>query len=110
MADSSSLKKDNKFCYVDSSDIHGMGLFAKKKIKKGTIIGELQYKKAKKDGPYVLHVGRKGLKSVEVVCDLKYINHSRKPNAVYYDDLTVVALRDIKKGEEITHFYGEGWD
>ncbi len=41
---------------------------------------------------------------------MKYINHSAKPNAVYYDDFTVVALRNIKADEEITHYYGEGWD
>ena len=37
--------------------------------------------------------------------DLRYINHHPDPNAVYYDDLTVYALRDIAPGEEITHNY-----
>ena len=41
----------------------------------------------------------------EVVCNLKYINHSEKPNVVFYDDLTLVAIRDIKPGEELTHKY-----
>jgi SET domain-containing protein len=40
-----------------------------------------------------------------VICDLKYINHCERPNACYYDDLSVVALRDIEAGEEITHDY-----
>ena len=44
-----------------------------------------------------------------VKCDLRYINHSDTPNAAYYDDLEVCAVRDIEPGEEITHNYGEGW-
>jgi SET domain-containing protein len=27
----------------------------------------------------------------------------------YYDDLSVVALRNIEPGEELTHHYGEDW-
>lgn len=99
---------DHPLVYVKESKIHGKGLFAKKNIKSGQIIGELKTKPAKKDGPYVLwmdddKVGR------EVQCIFKFINHDNKPNACYYDDLTVVALKNIKKGEEITHFYGEEW-
>ena len=44
-------------------------------------------------------------KGFRVECDFRFINHSGKPNAVYYDTLEVCALRDIKKGEEITHDY-----
>jgi hypothetical protein len=46
---------------------------------------------------------------VNVTCDLKYINHSKKPNVAYYDDLSVVALKDIKAGQELTHDYGDEW-
>ncbi len=45
----------------------------------------------------------------EVSCELKYINHSDSPNACYYNDKSVVALKDIEKGEEITHNYGADW-
>jgi SET domain-containing protein len=40
-----------------------------------------------------------------VSCNLKYINHADNPNACYYDDLTVAAIRDISANEEITHNY-----
>jgi SET domain-containing protein len=43
--------------------------------------------------------------AIEVTCEFKYINHSDDPNACYYDDLSVVALRDIRPHEEITHDY-----
>jgi hypothetical protein len=42
-------------------------------------------------------------KAVEVQCQLKYINHSDKPNAIYYDTLEVISLRDTRRDEEITH-------
>ncbi len=97
-----------KKVYVGDSDIHGQGLFAKKKIKRGELIGKIEANKAKKNGPYVLWVADN--EGYKVKGPLKYINHSNKPNAAYLDDLTVVALKDIKKGDEITHNYGDGWD
>jgi hypothetical protein len=93
---------------VKKSKIHGQGLFAKKDIKAGEIIGEVKGKPTSKDGPYVLWMGE-NKKGFEVSCILKYINHHRKANACYYDDLTVVALKNIRKGEEITHNYGDDW-
>jgi hypothetical protein len=97
---------------VRESPLHGRGLFATQFIPEDTVIGWLQVKKAKKkklDGPYVLWIG--GEKPVRVTCDLRFINHSSEPNAAYYDDLSVMALRDIEPGEEIVHNYtGDGID
>ena len=93
----------HKNTYVAASAIHGKGLFATTTIPGGSIIGWLNGKPCSTDGAYVLWIsGRQG---IEVLCDLKYINHSDHPNACYYDDLSVVALRDIKSDEEITHDY-----
>jgi hypothetical protein len=89
--------------YIDTSLIHGKGLFAKTAIAMGTIIGTLQGKPCKHDGDYVLWLSE--TEGFEVSCHLKYINHAIKANACYYDDLTVVALCGIKQGEEITHNY-----
>lgn len=98
--------------YVEESAIHGKGLFAKKKIKKGEHIGILKAKSTKKEsGPYILWLDES--KRVNVTCHLRYINHSSTPNACYYDTLEVIALRDIEPGEEITHDYsgsGSGWE
>ena len=98
--------------YVGESGIHGKGLFAARKIKEGDLLGVLECKVTKKDGPHVLTVdgGKDGVKRYKVLCDFKYINHSRKPNVAYYDDLTVVALKNIKPHEELTHHYGDDWD
>ena len=88
---------------VKASKIHGKGLFSTKKISKGTVLGTCKTKTTKKPNMYTLWVDNK---PNDVTCDFKYINHSKKPNVAYYDDFTVVALRDIKKGEELTHNYG----
>lgn len=92
---------------VKKSPIHGHGLFATTRIAKGTVLGTLQGRRTRKDGPYVLWLDDET--GYEVQNDLKYINHAARPNAAYFDDLTVVALRTIKPGEEITHNYlGDG--
>lgn len=93
--------------YVDNSAIHGMGLFAKTFIPAGTVIGIVQGEPATADGEHVLWLDDDN--GFHVQCDLRYINHSNTPNAVYYDTLEVCAIRDIQPGEEITHYYGEDW-
>ena len=92
--------------YVAPSKIHGNGLFARKPIAKNSIIGWLRGRPCKQDGCYVLWISETD--AIEVECDLRYINHADNPNACYYDDLSVVALRDIHQDEEITHDYSNG--
>ena len=98
----------SKKVLVKKSNIHGMGLFAAKKIRKGDVIGELEVTPTQEDGPHVLWVAEG--EKYTVSGPLAYINHSVKPNAVYYDDLTVVAIKDIRAGDEITHHYGDEWE
>lgn len=91
---------------VRESPLHGRGLFARAFIPADTVLGHLVTEPAgdhELDGPYVLWVD--GERPVKVTCDLRYINHSETPNAAYYDDLTVVSLRDIRPGEELLHDY-----
>ena len=90
--------------YVCTSRIHGDGLFAYKSINSVTMIGKIKGRPTKTNGPYVLWLTAR--KAIKVSCQLKYINHSDKPNAAYLDNLEVIALRDIARGEEITHNYG----
>ena len=92
---------------VKHSSIHGRGLFAKVNIKKDMVIGHLEGKPVKRDGPHVLWTTDGKFK---VENDLKYINHSKQANVAYYDDLTVVSLKSIKAGTELVHDYGDDWD
>jgi SET domain-containing protein len=100
--------KDTAIVYVDQSNIHGKGLFAARDIKKGELLGKFKSKATKKEGPYVLWMEEQ--QGYQVLDDFKYINHANKANAAYYDDFTVMSIRKIKKGDEITHYYGEDWD
>ena len=91
---------------VRESPLHGRGLFATTLIPADTVIGLLKTEPASEDeldGPYVLWVD--GITPTRVTCDLRFINHSDEPNAAYYDDLSVMAVRDIQPGEEILHDY-----
>lgn len=92
---------------VGPSRIHGTGLFASDPIAADTVLGHLRTRKARRDGPYVLTTDAGAYR---VLCKLRYINHSKTPNVAYVEDLTVVALRDIVAGEELTHDYGDDWD
>lgn len=94
---------------VKNSSIHGKGLFAKQSIKKNTVIGTLEGKPCQNDGPHVLWMND-GKDKFKVSNDLKYINHSKQANVAYYDDFTVMALKNIKSGQELLHDYGEGWE
>ena len=97
------MSKLDQLTYVAQSKIHGKGLFARKNIKKNTVLGYLEGKPTRRDGDYVLWITE--TEGFQVTCDLRYINHADKPNAVYYDDLSVVILRNISADEEITHNY-----
>ena len=89
--------------YVAYSPIHGKGLFARQYIGAGEIIGRIDGVPTSTDGEHVLWIDES--RGFHVQCDLRYINHSEEPNAVYYDTLEVCALTDIAPGEEITHDY-----
>jgi len=96
---------------VKQSNIHGKGLFAATKIRAGDVIGHIKGRQTKKDGPYVLWFDlRPGNENaLRVTCDFRFINHSRQCNVAYYDDRSVVALKNISPGEELTHNYGPEW-
>jgi uncharacterized protein len=101
------------------SRLHGYGLFAKVDLPARKKLGEMS-------GHYVkLPEARKRVESLPVIqlvelgprlaldCrdgnDFKYLNHSCKPNAylrIYGKSVEVYALREIKKGEELTVDYG----
>ncbi|GGX68472.1 SET domain-containing protein [Saccharospirillum salsuginis] len=96
-----------KTVQVATSEIHGRGLFATRRIKAGTLIGHCQTRPTKTENDYTLWLETG---PVDVTCELKYINHGTRPNVAYYDDLSVVALRDIAPEEELLHHYGDDWE
>ena len=107
------------------SAIHGIGVHAMRDIKKGEKLYtdiiphqlDLPYKMFKKLDPEISEIilGHfplivKGSHFMYPVTKMSaYLNHSDTPN---YDGKTDKALRNIKKGEEITEDYRtiEGWE
>lgn len=96
---------------VRKSKIHGKGLFALRHIQADAVIGKItgHEVQAHEDGPHVLCMND-GTLHFLIENDLKYINHHKQANVAYLDDFTVIALRDIKPGEELVHDYGTDWE
>ena len=94
--------------YVGESPVHGKGLFARVDIPAETELGICATRSAGEDGPHVLWLDD-ATRPVRVTCDLRYINHDTRPNVAYYEDLSVMTLRDVRAGEELLHHYGDDW-
>jgi len=106
---------------VRASKIQGVGLFATKPIRKGTVIWEYtegfdqqftlkQFERFPKrlqafidryafeDGKYL----------ILCVDNARFFNHSKQANTYSVGEVTV-AKRNIRKGEELTSNYREDW-
>lgn len=99
--------------YKKKSAIHGYGLFARKKIKKGDYMGEYDGPTVKKNGMHVLWVEEGESEDDWIGRDgknlLRYLNHSKKPQAEFVG-FELFATRDIKPDEEITINYGDEFE
>jgi len=127
--DSIKRKRKQKFSYLSpkaqsmESPIHGLGVFAIKKIQKNEVIaifgGRImhlkdfqkiagkQYKGIPIDC-FPLQVNDNfflSLENVNEVEDSDFFNHSCEPNAGIKGQITLVARREIKPKEEITFDY-----
>jgi SET domain-containing protein len=98
--------------YVASSKIcSGLGIFAKKEIKKNEIIFKFEGKIVYQDYtnismPYALQLDFN--KYLLPEGNYKYINHSCSPNSyvkLIDDELYLIACKNIEKDEEITYNY-----
>jgi SET domain-containing protein len=92
--------------YVDESPIHGTGLFARIQIEEAAHIGTYEGPAVDYEGTYVLWVYEDdgSLLARDGENLLRYLNHSREPNA-YFDGFDLYAERTICPGEEITFNY-----
>lgn len=96
---------------VRPSPIHGLGVFATKKIRRGARIGDYEGPVAKRNGTYVLWILDEADGSVTGIRgqnDLRYLNHSSRPNCEF-DGTKLSSIRDIEPGQELTFHYGEDW-
>jgi len=116
----------SKYVYIKSSRIHATGLYAKCAITEDTPIIEYigdrvtpkQADNRVSDSGciYLFELNQRYLIDSDVEQNrAKYINHACEPNCyidVIKNQIWVYALRDIKKGEELSYDYGfdrMGW-
>lgn len=93
---------------VERSAIHGLGLFAARRIVRGEYIGTFNGPRAERDGSHVLWIypedGSEAIGRMGHNC-LRFLNHSVEPNAGF-EDFDLFALRSIAADEELTIDYG----
>ncbi len=100
----------NKKIEVKDSPIHGKGVFAKRRIRADALIGVYQGPTTLENDTYVLWVEDDDGKELGIdgQNELRYVNHSSKPNAVFFG-AELFALREIEPSAEITFDYGDEW-
>ena len=101
-----------KHIYVCSSKIHGLGVNIGENVKKGEAIacikGEMKFKVNKNekdalDNPDWVGVAKD--QWIDPAKPYKFLNHSCNPSVGIKGKITLVALRDMKEGDEITIDY-----
>lgn len=102
---------------VQDSPIHGRGLFATADIARGEVVlvkgghivdrETLRREITPKLGPVEIQVGDNlfiaPVTNEEREASILYTNHSCDPNLGMRGEITFVAMRDIRTGEELTH-------
>ena len=95
---------------VGVSPIHGKGVFARKRLRRGGYIATFEGRPTRRDGLYVLWVLDENDREVGVEGrnELRFLNHSSRPNAEFLG-LDLHAIRNIQLGQEVTIHYGDAW-
>ena len=92
--------------YVARSSLHGRGVFALARLKRGDYIAEARGTPTDTDGPHVLWVPESGgsFFGLRLVNHLRYLNHSPRANSNFWGT-ELYAIRAIESGAEITFDY-----
>ncbi|TPN83115.1 SET domain-containing protein-lysine N-methyltransferase [Mesorhizobium sp. CU2] len=116
--------------YLDKSAIQGIGVFARNRIAKGTLVWKLDARFDRRipvdtyesqTGPIKSYLDRYSYPDrrdpsfiVFEADDARYMNHDDDPNCDVSTPEETYALRDIAPGEELTcsyhHFFEDGFD
>ncbi len=99
-----------KKLYLGRTSGTGEGLFAKVNFKKGNLI--FTWEGVLKKGRYPCYVGDRWLQieKCQWIAPLRnnlglYINHSCNPNSGIKNSVKIVAMKNIRRGEEVTFDY-----
>jgi len=96
---------------VGRSPIHGRGVFARRRLRRGDWLGRFEGRSTSRNGEHVLwwRDADDVLRGLEVTNALRFLNHSADPNAEI-EGLDLIATRNIQPGAEVTIHYGDDWD
>ena len=95
---------------VRRSPVHGRGVFARRRLRKGQLIGRFEGEPTAEDGTYVLwlidedgeETGIRGRNA------LRFLNHGEPANAEFRD-ADLFAVRNVQPGAELWIDYGPDW-
>jgi len=95
---------------VQRSPVHGRGVFARRRLRKGQLIGRFEGERTTEDGTYVLwlideegeETGIRGRNA------LRFLNHGEPANAEFRD-ADLFAVRNVQPGAELWIDYGPEW-
>jgi hypothetical protein len=95
---------------VLDSSIHGKGVFARRRLREGQLIGHFEGDRTSENGTYVLwlidddgsEVGIRGRNA------LRFLNHGDPANAEF-QDAELYAIRNVQPGAEVLIDYGKEW-
>jgi len=110
------MEKKNSKTRIGKSK-HGKGLFAARDLRKGEVVadltgGKIEYAKKATDlsllaGDYYVQFEEEGyIHQEDVIC----MNHSCQPNCGFSGKFKIVAMREIKKNEELNFDYAMSED
>ncbi len=106
--------------YLEKSDIHGFGIFARESVSKGSMVWQFHDKldikftpeefeslppSVKEEIEWHMYEPEDGGPFYYEATMGKYMNHSREPNVDFSAVGTGIACRDIAEGEELTCDY-----
>ena len=109
----SELVQNYHSTFVQSPHFEGKMLIATQDLEKGVIVEKFEgqtinYTDVPEDKICIaIYVGNNNGTNKWIVSDTNaiYANHSCDPNCIIDDDLHIVTIRPVKKGEELTYSY-----
>ena len=95
---------------VRPSPLSGRGVFATAPIRAGERVGRFIGERTVRDGRYVCWIEfDDGWRGYRGRGRLRFLNHADQPNSEF-NGLDLYALRGIRKGDEVTIDYGDGYE
>lgn len=104
------MQGEEKKIEIQASPIHGKGVYALCRFRRGSYIGTFHGVQTRKDGIFVLWItDEEGVQiGIRGKTELRFLNHDSDPNAEFVG-LDLYAVRNIQPGREIIIDYGEAW-